>query len=369
MRPWAASLDRWLIGRFLRAYGAFLGAAVVLFLVLDLSMNVDLAVGSFSDASARTRLFERYALYIPELFFLLSPHLVLLSGLWTVVAVVRQNELVPLLSAGYSNRRLVLPFLAVGLILAGFTWADRELVLPALGDLRRERLLKQSLQFMRPIPDSGDAVLSSSGYLTHTQELYMPRLVRLDPRGAEVWSVMASWGSFDEQAGAWRFVDGIVFERGAEGETLRRIGPEGLLVRSGIGLRDVEAAIDAPSYLSADGLDRQLERTPGFKHLAVQRYERFTQGLAGVILLLAGLPLLITEARGASLALRSLACLGLSVAYFLGATICYELGARAVLSPPVAALLPLVVLGGAGLLALFAPRGWVAASWRSLTGR
>ena len=339
-------VDRWLAGRFMRAYLLFTGSTGFLFLVVDLMTNSDrLQRRGFLPAA-----FERYASMLPELFFLLSPHLVLLAGLWTVVSLIRSNELVPLYAAGYSPRRLCAPILIMALGLGGLAWADRELLLPRVGHLRRSmRLLRQPRQPVRPIADGAGGILSAQFYVPIRGELVDPRYTWLNDEHAEQATVLGTLARYDPEAGGWRFYDARRLTTAPVGSVsgTERL-PDGFLVPSELRKRDVEASIESPGFLSAAELREQLQR-PGFGHLEVQLYERYTQPLAGVALLLLGLPVVLGAARGGSVYLRGLGCLLLGVGYFVGATICYELGTRGVLPPLAAAGLPLslaVVAGG-----------------------
>ena len=340
-------LDRWLTGRFLRAYLVFTASAILLFLTIDLFTNIDSLIRrGLVQASI-----DRYGTMLPELFFTLSPHLVLVSGLWVVVALLRSNELVPLLAAGYSYRRLAAPLLAARVALALVAWADRELLLPRLAHLRRgARLLKKPRRAIRPIPDGANGVLTARWYYPIDERLQEPRYVFLDPEGRELRTVVAAVGRFESERGGWTFEGGVVVEASTKGDLITSIPPGGLFVPSRILLRDVEASISSPTYLSAAQLRDQLRRTPGFRHLEVQIYERYTQPLAGLALLLAALPIAFGAAHGSGTYLRLLGCLGMSIAFFFAATISYELGTRGVLPPFLAAAAPLIVFGGLGVI-------------------
>lgn len=342
-------LDRWLTGRFLRAYVVFTLSAMFLFLTIDLFSNID----SLIRRGLLQAFTERYGTMLPELFFTLSPHLALVSGLWVVVALLRSNELVPLLASGYSYRRLAAPLLVASIGLAAVAWVDRELVLPRLAHLRRgARLLKQPRRAIRPIPDGAEGVLTARWYFPHDQRLQEPRYVYLDADGRETRTIAAALARFEPGQG-WTFEGGVVIDRTEAGDRIQPIPPAGLRVPSRILLRDVDASVASPTYLSSAQLQDQLRRTPGFKHLEVQLYERYTQPLAGLALLLAALPIAFGAAHGSRTYLRLLGCLGLSIAFFFMATISYELGSRGVLPPFLAAASPLLAFGALGAL-LFA---------------
>jgi lipopolysaccharide export system permease protein len=349
-------LDRWLMARFLRAWLTFTGAALLAFVVLDLFANLeklsDAPGGGLPVAAAR-----RYGAMLPELYFTLGPFLPLLAAMWVVAQLQRQNELVPLVAAGESPLRLAWPLLLAGLVLAPVSWADRELLLPALGPLRRETRgpsQSQEWQSPRPIPDEGGGVLAPRFYSPGSGELRDVRFTRLGPGGEEVESVLAAAGRHER--GGWRLHNGLVLRRvpaeGAARDEIAPIASGGWLLETAIGVADVEAAIDSPAFQSSTQIRRQMRRTPGFEHLAVRLHERFTYPLAGIALLLVSVPVTLRGQGGWDSFLRFLVCLGLGFAYFVGSTICYELGAKGALRPLTAAYGPLVAcaLLGAALL-------------------
>jgi lipopolysaccharide export system permease protein len=350
-----STVDRWLAGRFLRAYLVFLGASLALFVVIDALSNVE-RLGDraehFAQAGATwglgQALVQRYGSMVPELFFLLSPHFVLLAGLWTITSLIRGGELVPLFAAGYAPRRIAAPLLVSAALLGTLSWADRELLLPAVAHLRRSRDMR-GLESPRSIPDGAGGVLSARHYRMASEALVQASFVRLDARAGEVGTVLAQEAFYDGAAAGWRFVRGVRIEPGEDGlDRVTAFGPEGYLVPSRIQPRDVEASIQAPIDLSSDQLRAQLERTPGFRHLEVLLYERYTQAAAGVALLLTALPLVLGGAHG-GLYGRVLLGIGLGVAYFLLTTVLFEVANRGAIEPAAAALVPPCLFGAAGL--------------------
>lgn len=356
MIPGLALLDRWLLRRYAAAFLTFAGVGGLLFLVVDVFINLRKLLERPSLIEA---LWLRYGPTLPELFLTLSPFLTLLSGLWVVVTLQRNNELVPLVAAGFGPRRLSLPLLLGAALVAGLVFADRELLLPRLAPLRRLAGDLGEAQVLppRPVPDGAEGVLAGAWYRPSDRALLDVRYTRLDERGGEALSIFAAEARHEADAAAWRLTGGVAIRRREGRDTLEPIGPGGLLLPSRLVPEDVEASIDSPSYLSAAQLRAQLARTPGFKHLEVQLYERFTYPAAGLVLMLVSLPLAFGARGGVSGLLRYLSCIGVSLGYFVLAAICYEMGTSEVLPAAPAAFAPLALFGLVGA-ALFA-RGTV----------
>lgn len=353
-------VDRWLLGRFLRAYLTFTGAALLAFVVVDLFANLD----SLSEAGLLVAAGRRYGSMVPEVWFTLGPFLALVAALWAILQLQRQNELVPLIAAGLSPLRLAWPLLLAGIVLAPLAWADRELLLPALAPLRREARRSTTgpgWQTPRPIVvvipgesgERGIGVLAPRFFAPESSELRDVRFTRLDAgRSSELETILAARGRPAE--GGWLLENGlrITCTRGPDGLTrdaVAAIPSQGWLLRSSIRPDDVEAAIDSPAFQSRKQIRDQLRRTPGMRHLEVRLHERWTYSLAGVALLLVSVPITLRGQGGWDSYLRFITCVLLGLAFFLASTISYELGSKGALPPLIAAWAPLVGFGLIGL--------------------
>ncbi|MEZ6184815.1 MAG: LptF/LptG family permease [Planctomycetota bacterium] len=353
MRLRIALVDRWLAGRLLTTFFLVTAAILIVFVVVDLFSNLE----RLAQQGLARGMLLRYGAQLPEIFLTLSPFLLVLAALWVVVDLQRQNELVPLVALGYSPRRLALPLLAMGVLLAPVVWADRELVLPRVASLEREAAAFRSANWERPriIPDGEGGVLVARFFDPSSRELRDVSFLQLDAAGREREAYLALRAHPQAQDGrpGWLLQRGEHRALTPDGERLTPLPPEGLWIPSRILLEDVEASIEAPGFLSAAQIRQQLERTPGFRHLRLQLYERFTYPLAGLALLSVCLPLLLNAQGGWDTFLRASGSLGICFAYFMGSTICAEFGRHGALPELVAVLLPFAVTA---LLA-----GWV---WR-----
>src|SRR6266853_4928374 len=120
--------DRHMIYGYAKAYIVCLLSLVGLFIVLDLFTNLD------DFAAQRGSMLQHIAIYYanttPRIFDRLCEAIVLLAATFTVAMTQRNNELLPLLSAGVSTRRVVVPVLLAACAMLGLTVANQELVLP-----------------------------------------------------------------------------------------------------------------------------------------------------------------------------------------------------------------------------------------------
>ena len=105
-------LDRMLFLSFLRAYFIVLTSTLSLYIVIDLFTNID----DFLSASPQfvevaKYIVSYYAIRVLQYFDRLCETLSLLAAMFTVAGLQRNNELMPILSAGVSTRRVLRPIL------------------------------------------------------------------------------------------------------------------------------------------------------------------------------------------------------------------------------------------------------------------
>src|SRR5713226_7673145 len=105
-------LDRQMVYGYVKAYIVCFVSLTGLFVVLDLFTNLDDFASQRQGFSAMMRhIGLYYANTLPRIFDRLCEAIVLLAAMFTVAITQRNNELLPLLSAGVSTRRVVVPVL------------------------------------------------------------------------------------------------------------------------------------------------------------------------------------------------------------------------------------------------------------------
>src|SRR3954447_20128642 len=122
-------LDRQMLLNYLKSYLVCLVSLLGLFIVVDLFMNLD----DFSQVTDNMAELIRYiGIYYSyntaKVFDRLSEAIVLLGAMFTVALMQRNNELLPLLSAGVSTRRVVAPVLVGSVMMLGLSVANQELI-------------------------------------------------------------------------------------------------------------------------------------------------------------------------------------------------------------------------------------------------
>jgi lipopolysaccharide export system permease protein len=128
-------LDRQLIRSYIKAYLVCLVSLLSLYIVVDLFTNVDDFAGNKRGLSAILRHISFYYGYkIAQIFDYLCEMIVLLAAMFTVAWMQRNNELLPLLSAGISTRRVVRPILFSASAMVLLSIVNQEMVIPPIGN-------------------------------------------------------------------------------------------------------------------------------------------------------------------------------------------------------------------------------------------
>jgi lipopolysaccharide export system permease protein len=126
-------VDRMLVVGYLKAYFICLISTLSLYVVIDLFTNIDdFTQHHHGLPSILTHIGIYYGHRITQIFDRLCEAIVLLAAMFTVAWMQRGNELLPLLSAGVSTRRVVAPVLVSAFAMLGLAVLNQELVLPEL---------------------------------------------------------------------------------------------------------------------------------------------------------------------------------------------------------------------------------------------
>lgn len=133
--------DRMLLWSYVRSFLICLVSLLSLYVIIDLFTNLD---DFFQDGRGFTeslRNVGRYYLYrSAQIFDRLCESMILLAGAFTVGWMQRNNELLPLLSAGVPTQRVLRPVLLGSAAFLGLGIANQEFVIPRIADmLTRQR--------------------------------------------------------------------------------------------------------------------------------------------------------------------------------------------------------------------------------------
>lgn len=281
-----------------------------------------------------------YALTMPFIIAKLGPFAVLLAAMWTLQRLARDQEVNAAQVAGVSLHRLTLPILVGGLCIALGLSAVRQALLP--------RIAVESHEIERLLRGKKDAVIEgpllvrdSAGRRCSIQS-YEPasRIARgVQFRSDDLARVVdVAVMQYDPAAARWN-----VIAAGAP--------PAPLPIDTDLSPRDIEIDARGLRYLGSAELDELSRKLPGRLDLELMRQTRFTYPLTTIVLLLIGIPLVLRRGHQSVYAAWGL-CLLLSIVYFGVENVLHGLAERdGVVSPTLAAWIPIAVFGIGGALA------------------
>jgi lipopolysaccharide export system permease protein len=128
-------IDRQLVWGYLKSYFICLISLLSLYVVVDLFTNLDeFTHGKHGLLAIVEHIGTYYGFKLTYIFDRLSEAIALLAAMFTVAWMQASNELLPLLSAGVSTRRVVLPVLFSACLMIAVAMLNQELIIPRIGD-------------------------------------------------------------------------------------------------------------------------------------------------------------------------------------------------------------------------------------------
>lgn len=127
------TLDRMLFLNYVRSYLIVLSCLLTLYIVLDLFTNLDdFSRGTLVDNALH--IWKYYSTRVSQIFDRLSEAITLIAGSFTIVWMLRSNELLPQLSAGIPTQRVLRPIFFGALLTISLGPLNTEFVIPRIAD-------------------------------------------------------------------------------------------------------------------------------------------------------------------------------------------------------------------------------------------
>lgn len=338
-------LDRFVAGTFLKLFGLVLTAAPPLFVLGDVTENLDryLDRGVTGMDVARAYLFQ-----LPLFMQWSFPIAALVATVFTVHTMTAHKEIVAAKAGGISFHRVIRPILVVGLVLTGVALGLGELV------PRANRVASQILQNENPGRSwRSDFVYRSESGLTWQ----VSRLTAMDGRmtGVVVERAPGPDGAAVHvlaESAYWRDSVGWTLQEGY----LRRLGPEGDehtlefdqlvmtdLVERPDELLEAPREADEMTYREIEHQASIIQRSGGdANRLLVKREEKIAIPVATLVIILFGAPLATSSKRGGT-AFGIGISLGIVILYMMLFKISGALGEAGAIDPLTAAWTPNVL--------------------------
>jgi lipopolysaccharide export system permease protein len=337
-------LDRQLILSYLKAYLICLVSLLGLFIVVDLFMNLD-------DKS--TQIFDR-----------LCEAIVLLAAMFTVAWMQRNNEILPLLSAGVSTRRVVQPVLLAACAMLGLATLNQEVVLPAIDSFLVEN---------RNNPD-GDKEVDVKGARDRNTVLIIGHQAQkstlsvakfactLPPNLGGLGGIVqlqareATYVPPDpdkQRSGGWLLKDTTPpqLPEWNNKDVLENLAPGRYFLYTEVDFQAVIRPKNWFMFMPTTELYREMHK-PGatqLSSLAVIFHMRLTRPVLGMVLVLLGLSVILRD-QNRNVFISAGMCLVLCGMFFGACFACQYLGNNEFLSPALAAWLPVFLFGPMSLV-------------------
>jgi lipopolysaccharide export system permease protein len=352
-------IDWLLIKGYFKAYFVCLVSLLSLYLVIDLFMNLDEFTTRHPTLLAVVKHIASYYGYrLTKFFDQLCEPIVLLAAMFTVALMQRSNELIPLLSAGVSTRRVVLPVLVSAWVMLSLAVANAELVIPRIAG---------PLSLERDDPEGGKELAVHGAYepnrilinglrgqrkgmLVKEFNCVIPGTV-----GGHLLEISAAEARYRPReagnplSGGWLLTGATpaTVEGWDRKEVLELIDPGKFF------LHTQEVDFDAVTrqakwfqFASTLRLYEELQRpdTVRVPQMAVMFHMRLTRPILGMILVFMGLSVILTD-QNRHVFISAGLCLVLCGLFFAAIFAAKQLGDTDILSPALAAWLPVLVFG------------------------
>jgi lipopolysaccharide export system permease protein len=351
--------DRVLVRAYLKAYLVCLVSLLGLYIVVDLFTNLeDFAEHHQGLLPIIKHIGAYYGFKVTAIFDRLCEAIILMAAAFTVALIQRNNELLPLLSAGISTRRVVRPILfgAVGML--GLSIVNQELIIPEIGT---------KLQNDRDDPNGEKDLI--------VQGAYEPNGIHIEGRLGSRKGMIVKEEFF------------VIIPESIAGEIINLTAKEGRYIPPGEGPRtggwlltattppelpdwknpDLLEMIDPGKYFlhtqevdfdmltrprnwynfaSTPRLGAELSKPDSTRlaAMAVLFHMRLTRPLLGIILVISGLSIILLD-QNRHVFLSAGLCVILCGLFFAAMFVCKSLGDNEYISPALAAWTPVLFFG------------------------
>lgn len=349
-------LDRYLSGKFLQILAFAILAFITIFVVVDLIENLDRFINNKFPIAA---VIHFYLNFIPYIIVLILPVAMLISALYSIGGLARQNEIVAMKAAGISLYRIFLPLLLISVAVSlTAMWVANELV---PGATQRQAEINEKYIKNRPtrrrldnvyLRDEQDRRISMRSFSTQTnvgntisiRNIQDSKLIsRIDAR-------RMAW-----QDSLWMLYDGYERIFAEEGEQALSFESRPLTDTS-IRPDDIARLLKNPEEMSFGELKdfiAEVKRNGGNPNRwTVDLYLKVSLPFANFIIVLFGLPLSSSQTRRSGAAKGFGVSLAVTFIYFGILKTTQAMGHNGKLDPMTAAWFANVVFGLLGLIVL-----------------
>jgi lipopolysaccharide export system permease protein len=360
-------VDRLQVIGYFKSYFICLVSMLSLYVVVDLFTNIDDFTQHHKGLhSVFAHIGTYYGHKVTQIFDRLCEAIVLLAAMFTVALMQRNNELLPLLSAGMSTRRVVLPVLFSACVMLGLAILNQEFVIPEFApdlmiqkddpDGKKDIPIQAAFEpngihiegmygsrenqvvksFCCTIP-RGPNVASSLVHLNAQEARYIPP-DDADPSNSGGWLLTGTTPAEVDQKDAPPTVSPSILQPMFHGKYF--------LHTKAVTFDSVTRDRNWFRLVSTGELFNEVRRPESMRlaPMAVLFHMRLTRPILGMILVLMGLSVILRD-QNRNVFISAGFCLVLCAIFFAACFATKQLGENDILPPALAAWLPVLFFG------------------------
>lgn len=315
-------LDRYIVRSFLFNYLLAFVVLVGMYTLLDLIINFERFTKAADTGTTGLGMFwallsdigDFYGYRLMVIFQQVSAAIPLLAAGFTMVRMTRHNELTAMLASGVSLYRVALPIILCAMFFSLLVIVDQEILMPNNVD----KLLRQHdevnrvptrtdpLFFIRDNQDN--SLLNAGSYDPVVKRMTDVRIIQRDKSGTPIGRIMAPEAVWDPTIawapgvqGGWRLSDARqIDDRPSSDPSMKvaeRVGPMQYYTQLTPHQLDLVYSKKAVEFLATSQIQTLIQNSPDVTKVALEKmmHIRFTQPIMNLVLLLMGIPFLLTR--------------------------------------------------------------------------
>lgn len=348
-------IDRYNLGLFWLFFIGSLAIFATVFMAID-AMSTMVS----NEGVEMTTLIRYYAYTLPEIIYRMIPVAGVMATIFTLSSLQRAGELIALFSLGMSLTRVTLPLVLSVLLMSGVSLFLSDQVLPGMArmknyvyyhEIRKNPSLYSMVKTNRIWYRSKDTIFNLKTLNEQAHKAQGLTLYYFN----EDWNLiqMITANEVDLLQSTWKLRNGSVTVFTEDSSFPMTSDFKEKTISMGEDAKDLSSTANTSDVLSLRELNQFIKKNKE-AGLDTLRYEvdyhsKYGFAIAGLVMVLLGIPFSVGKARSGGLMANLGVCLGLVFAYWIMYSSALTLGYHGSLPPVVAAWAPNVVMGAFGL--------------------
>ena len=347
----------------LKLFWTFFASGLLVFVTILLAIDSMSMLMSWPGTPPEVFL-RYYTYYLPEIIYRMVPVAGLLATIFTLSSLQRAGELVALFSLGLSLLRITVPMLISVMLLSAACLVASDQILPGMArmknytdyhEIRKRPWLYSMVKTNRIWYRSKDTIFNLKTLNEKTSRAQGLTLYYFN----EGWNLiqMITAAEVELQGPTWKLFRGSVTVFTDDSSFPLTSDFKEKTITMGEDTKDISATANTSDVLSLRELSEFIKRNKE-AGLDTIRYEvdyhaKYGFALAGLVMVLLGIPFAIGKARSGGLMANLGVCLGLVFGYWIMFSSALTMGYHGSLPPIAAAWAPNLIMGAFGLVMIW----------------